>query len=70
MRILSFTYIKLQTLRKLSRVRQNLASLERRQSRKWLGIEARVFETKTTIHRVGCKFQRLLFDVVLTLDNQ
>jgi len=63
-------YIKLQALRKLSRVCQYFASLESRQRRKWLGIEARVFESKTTIHGVGREFQRLLFDIVLNLENQ
>ena len=65
-----FTHIKLQTLREFSRVCQNLTSLESCQGRKRFGIETRVFEAKTTIHGVSCEFQRLLFDIVLILDNQ
>ena len=51
-------------------MRQDLATFERCQGCERFGIEARVFKTKTAIHRVGCKFERLLLDIVLDLGRE
>jgi len=47
---------------------KNLSTLESDQRGEVLGVEARLVEAETTIHRVGGQLQRQLRDVVLRVD--
>ena len=60
-------YIKLHALGELSGVRQDLTTLERRQGRKWSGVESRVLKPETSIHTVGRQLQRHLLDIPLQI---
>jgi len=64
------SHVQLQAFCQFARMRQNLATFEGRQSCERLGVEARVFEAKTAIHRVGSKFERLLLNIVLDLTRE